>query len=32
MLVKLAHLRGLDIEELVLKNIKEQEKRLEEEL
>jgi NTP pyrophosphatase (non-canonical NTP hydrolase) len=30
MVVKLAHLRGLDIEELILKNIKEQEKRLEE--
>ena len=32
MLVKLAHLRGLDVEEIILKNIKEQEKRLEEEL
>lgn len=30
MLVILAHLRGLDIEEMILKNIKEQEKRLEE--
>lgn len=30
MLVKLAHLRGLDIEELILKNIEEQEKRLKE--
>jgi len=32
MVVKLAHIRGLDIEELILKNIKEGEKLLEEEL